>query len=54
MTSEGSSSDFVQPAIPKLDGHYDHWAMLMENFMRSKNFGNLLKMAYLKKEKEQF
>jgi len=29
MASEGSSSGFVQPAIPKLDGHYDHWAMLI-------------------------
>lgn len=29
---------FVQPAIPRFDGHYDHWSMLMENFMRSKEF----------------
>ncbi|GKE35563.1 retrovirus-related pol polyprotein from transposon TNT 1-94, partial [Tanacetum coccineum] len=27
-------SVFVQPAIPKFDGHYDHWSMLMENFLR--------------------
>lgn len=33
MTTE---SGFVQPAIPKFDGHYDHRCMLMENFMRSK------------------
>ncbi|RVW49099.1 hypothetical protein CK203_084401 [Vitis vinifera] len=25
-----TESNFVQPAIPKLDGHYDHWCMLME------------------------
>ncbi|XP_068667790.1 uncharacterized protein [Aristolochia californica] len=26
---------YVQPVIPKFDGHYDHWSMLMENFLRS-------------------
>jgi hypothetical protein len=29
---------FVQPAILKFDGHYDHWSMLMENFLRLKEF----------------
>ncbi|XP_039141196.1 uncharacterized protein LOC120278470 [Dioscorea cayenensis subsp. rotundata] len=33
---------FVQPAIPKFDGHYDHWAMLMENFLQSKEYWNLV------------
>ncbi|KAG8641096.1 hypothetical protein MANES_13G106550v8 [Manihot esculenta] len=27
---------FVQSTIPHFDGHYDHWSMLMENFLRSK------------------
>lgn len=40
MSSE--SSNFVQPAIPKFDGHYDHWAMLMENFLRSKEYWHLV------------
>ncbi|GKV47061.1 hypothetical protein SLEP1_g53999 [Rubroshorea leprosula] len=31
-----ASETFVQPAIPRFDGHYDHWRMLMENFLRSK------------------
>ncbi|KAJ1438623.1 gag-polypeptide of LTR copia-type [Sesbania bispinosa] len=31
-----SKSSFVQPSILKFEGHYDHWAMLMENFLRSK------------------
>ena len=35
MTSEGS---FVQPAIPRFVGHCDHWNMLMENFLRSKEY----------------
>ncbi|PNY07765.1 putative copia-type polyprotein [Trifolium pratense] len=42
MASEGSSSGFVQPSIPKLDGHYDHWSMLMENFLRSKEYWGLI------------
>jgi hypothetical protein len=39
MTTESS---FVQPAIPKFDGHYDHWSMLMENFLRSKEYWSLV------------
>ncbi|KAI5316392.1 hypothetical protein L3X38_036099 [Prunus dulcis] len=35
-------SNFVQPAIPKFDGHYDHWSMLMENFLRSKEYWGLV------------
>ena len=35
MTTEGS---FVQPAMPKFIGHYNHWSMLMENFFRSKEY----------------
>ena len=39
MTTESS---FVQPAVPKFDGYYDHWAMLMENFLRSKEYWGLV------------
>ncbi|KAK9131203.1 hypothetical protein Sjap_011690 [Stephania japonica] len=35
MSSDGI---FVQPTIPRFDGHYDHWSMLMENFLRSKEY----------------
>ncbi|GMI94640.1 hypothetical protein HRI_003133300 [Hibiscus trionum] len=35
MTTESS---FVQPDVSKFDGYYDHWAMLMENFLRSKEY----------------
>ncbi|KAL5583549.1 hypothetical protein UlMin_015991 [Ulmus minor] len=38
-------SNFVQPAIPKLDGHYDHWCMLMENFLRSKEYWSLIEQG---------
>ncbi|KAF2301756.1 hypothetical protein GH714_028913 [Hevea brasiliensis] len=44
MTSEGS---FIQPAIPRFDGHYDHWSMLMENFLRSKEFWELVESGYI-------
>ncbi|KAM7520343.1 hypothetical protein LguiB_019305 [Lonicera macranthoides] len=33
-----ATDNFVQPAIPRFDGHYDHWSMLMENFLRSKDY----------------
>ena len=33
-----ASESFVQPAIPRFDYHYDHWSMLMENFLRSKEY----------------
>jgi hypothetical protein len=35
---ESNNNSFMQAAIPKFDGHYDHWAMLMENFLRSKEY----------------
>lgn len=35
---ENSNGRFVQAAIPKFDGHYDHWVKLMENFLRSKEY----------------
>ncbi|PHT31959.1 hypothetical protein CQW23_28296 [Capsicum baccatum] len=33
-----SDSNFVQTTIPRFDGHYDHWSMLMENFLQSKKY----------------
>ena len=33
-----ASETFVQPAISRFNGHYDHWSMLMENFLRSKEY----------------
>ena len=37
-----TESSFVQPAVPKFDGHYDHWVMPMENFLRSKEYWGLV------------
>ena len=42
MTTENS---FVQSAIPKFDGHYDHWSILMENFLRSKEYWSLVEIG---------
>ncbi|CAJ2653193.1 unnamed protein product [Trifolium pratense] len=36
------NSDFLKPSIPKFDGYYDHWAMLMENLLRSKEYWSLI------------
>jgi len=37
-----SSDKFIQPAIPRFDGHYDFWSMIMENFLRSKELWPLV------------
>lgn len=36
------SSKFLTPTIPKFVGFYDHWAMLMENFLISKEYWKLV------------
>ncbi|KAF1899023.1 hypothetical protein Lal_00019144 [Lupinus albus] len=33
-----ATENFMQPAIPRFDGHYEQWSMLMENFLRSKDY----------------
>jgi len=44
------SSKYVQPPIPKFDGHYDHWAKLMENFLHSKQYWQLVEHGILEVE----
>ncbi|CAL5442946.1 unnamed protein product [Camellia sinensis] len=39
--------NYVQPAIPLFDGHYDHWSMLMENFLRSKEYWTLVATGFM-------
>lgn len=36
------SSMFLIHAIPNFDGFYDHWAILMENLLRSKKYWELI------------
>ncbi|KAH7550299.1 hypothetical protein JRO89_XS13G0167200 [Xanthoceras sorbifolium] len=56
MTSEGNfvqsgiNGNFVQSAIPRFNGHYDHWSMLMENFLRSKEYWSLVETGYVEPE----
>ncbi|XP_024993944.1 uncharacterized protein LOC112527492 [Cynara cardunculus var. scolymus] len=38
-----ASNNYVQPTIPRFDGHYDHWSMLMENILRSKEYWKVIK-----------
>ncbi|XP_070028956.1 uncharacterized protein [Nicotiana sylvestris] len=37
-----TESSFVQPVVPLFDRHYDHWMMLMENFLPSKEYWGLV------------
>ena len=46
--TDNNTDKYVQPAIPKYDGHYDHWAKLMENFLRSKQYWNLVEQGIAK------
>lgn len=34
--------NFAHPAVPRFDGFYDHWPMLMENLLRSKEYWNVV------------
>ena len=47
MRIEGN---FVQLAIPRFDGHYDHWSMLVEIFLRSKEYWILVETSYVELE----
>lgn len=44
MAVDGNAR-FVQPCFPKFDGDYDYWNMLMENFLRSKEYWNLIEIG---------
>ncbi|KAI5407291.1 hypothetical protein KIW84_053515 [Lathyrus oleraceus] len=40
--SSSANGKFMQPAIPRFDGYYEHWAKLMENFLRAKEYWTLI------------
>ncbi|KAM1155777.1 hypothetical protein ACFX13_027213 [Malus domestica] len=42
MAIDKATESFVQPTIQRFDGHYNHRSMLMENFLRSKKYWNLV------------
>ena len=39
---DSNNSRYVQLAIRQFNRHYDHWAKLMENFLRSKEYWHLV------------
>lgn len=43
MSGEGQS----MLAIPKFDGDFEHWSMLMENLLRSKEWWDLIEKGYV-------
>ena len=47
-----SENNFVQPAIPRFNGHYDHWSMLMETFLRSKEYWTLVETGIVEPANE--
>ncbi|KAJ6989745.1 hypothetical protein NC653_018288 [Populus alba x Populus x berolinensis] len=40
-----AEGNFVQLVIPRFDGYYNHWAMLMKNFLRSKEYWSLIEIG---------
>lgn len=49
----GESSSPVAPAVPRYDGHYDYWSLLMDNFLKSKEFWYVVKDGIDKEEKDK-
>ncbi|XP_050902807.1 uncharacterized protein LOC127115267 [Lathyrus oleraceus] len=42
----GSKANFVSTSIPKFDGDYDHWSMVTENLLRSKEYWVVVESGY--------
>ncbi|CAM8965989.1 unnamed protein product [Rhodiola kirilowii] len=40
MAAEGSG--YATPCVPKFDGDYDHWSLIMENLLRSKEYWSVI------------
>ncbi|KAL1193317.1 hypothetical protein V5N11_012556 [Cardamine amara subsp. amara] len=40
------SSNFSAPCVPKFDGDYDHWSLLMENLLRSKEYWSVIQSGF--------
>ncbi|KAL4565290.1 hypothetical protein LXL04_029378 [Taraxacum kok-saghyz] len=40
------STQFHGPSVPKFDGDYDHWSMVMENLLRSKEYWRVVAEGY--------
>lgn len=42
----GDNGNFTTPAVPKFEGDYDHWSMIMENLLRSKEYWGVIDPGY--------
>ncbi|KAI3501210.1 hypothetical protein L1887_29073 [Cichorium endivia] len=40
------AGQFHGPSVPKFDGDYDHWSMVMENLLRSKEYWRVVEEGY--------
>ncbi|XP_020270667.1 uncharacterized protein LOC109845811 [Asparagus officinalis] len=47
------SSNFTQPCVPKFDGDYDHWSLIMENLLRSKEYWSVVQTGYKEPGEEE-
>lgn len=50
MGDSNSAKGFIVPAIPRFNGYYDHWTRLMENFIRSKEYWDLIEKGIIRFE----
>ena len=37
---------FAAPCVPKFDGDYDHWSLVMENLLRSKEYWSTIQSDF--------
>ena len=42
-----ASDNFIQLAIPRFDGYYDHWSMLIANVLRSKEYWQIISQGII-------
>jgi hypothetical protein len=40
------SGSFTKPCVPKFDGDYDHWSLIMENLLRSKEYWSVIQSGF--------
>lgn len=41
-----AENNFSAPCVPKFDGDYDHWSLIMENLLRSKEYWSVVEEGY--------
>ena len=47
------TNSFAQACIPKFNGNYDHWSLIMENLLRSKEYWSVVQKGYTKSADEE-